>query len=131
MKKLILISLMALPFLMLNSCAKESEGSIVSISVKKDGVVQPNVTVYMFNSAANTIPGSLPSAAKKEAITDENGVAKFDLQDTFEASILETLTMYFTVLGNRNAESIYPVLGTTGPVSVEKSISKAFDLTIQ
>ncbi len=100
------------------SCNKEEEekkDSTVEITVENlNGEVQSNTTVYMFKEPATETFGNKPIYAKKESVTDENGVAKFELLETIDLDPINSqTTLYFTCLTKLSSTS-YSVDGTIG-----------------
>lgn len=92
------------------SCEKNDDAT-VSITVKKFGIPQSNVTVYMFDEPATSNFGSKPIFADKSSVTNDNGVAVFGLQNVIDLDpINNQTTLYFTVFAMDNTT----ILGTVG-----------------
>ena len=132
----LLFSLLFLSFISI-SCEKDedeelknSTDSIVEITVKSvDGKIKSNVTVYMFTDPATETFGHSTIYAKKESVSDENGIARFELKETIDLDPIDSqTTLYFTSL-TKISEMSYSVDGTIG-VTVKKgeNISKTLNL---
>ena len=74
------------------------DNTSINITVKnKAGIVQPNVLVYEFEYPSTHQYGSSPFYANTHKLTNNQGVAQFDLQG-YEFNTDSTLTtLYFTV----------------------------------
>ncbi|PXV69007.1 hypothetical protein CLV62_101274 [Dysgonomonas alginatilytica] len=133
MKKILFLSL----FLVVaaafgfSSCGDDDDPSFLgaNVTVKVTnalGVVQSGKTVYMYKDSPVT-EATVPGDAKKMAVTDDNGIAKFSLNLT-ELNILESQTnLYFAVfytLADKTA-----VAGTEG-VTVKRNESKELEIKI-
>lgn len=131
----ILFSLLFLSFISI-SCEKEedelknSTDSNVEITIKGvDGNIKPNITVYMFKDPATETFGNNPIYARKESVSDENGIARFELKETIDLDPIDSqTTLYFTSL-TKISEMSYSVDGTIG-VTVKKgeNFSKTLNL---
>lgn len=100
MKKLLPILMMFL--LVFSACKKEEVKTIAEITVKSNGSNQSGTTVYMFSS--NQSPNSsffTPFFTTRSVVTDANGIAKFELQETFDLDVINSqTTLYFGVFDN-------------------------------
>lgn len=98
MKKSILFSLLAFLVVGLTSCNKETPtlGATVKVTVKNlVGIDKESVTVYMFDKEVTNSTDK--GTAKKQIVTDKNGLAVFELNLT-ELKIVESqTTLYFAV----------------------------------
>ncbi len=101
------------------SCKKDNGPALIETEtikvtlVNSAGKAEPNVNVYLFDEPATSTNGKLPARALKRAITDEQGVALFNVQGlpafqsggTFYITALEQLlTKEFRVLGTMPLE---------------------------
>lgn len=126
MKKGLIFAALALVVFMFSSCALTATKATVSVKVTKQNVPQPNVVVYMYDAdewaALDLI---LPSSASKEVVTDEEGIADFNL-NAMDLEIIDSqTTVYFAVfddLGN--------VRGYV-PVTVRKGDNKRVELKLE
>ncbi|MBN1112336.1 MAG: hypothetical protein JXA53_05410 [Bacteroidales bacterium] len=117
MKK-ILNLLLVLSFVVgMSSCKKDDENpnTKVVITVKDAlGKVKPNTTVHMLDEAASETLGNNPIFAMKSVVTDDNGVATFELQELFDLDVTATqTTLYFTIF-EKSSFTTYKVLATAG-----------------
>jgi hypothetical protein len=90
-----LFSLFCFSFIFL---ACTDENTSINITVKnKAGIIQSNVLVYEFEYPSTHQYGSSPYYANTHKLTNNQGVAQFDLQG-YEFNTDSTLTtLYFTV----------------------------------
>ena len=104
MKKGLIFAALALVVFMFSSCALTATKATVSVKVTKQDVAQPNVVVYMYDADAWTaLDLLLPSSASKEVVTNEVGIAHFNLSALDLDVIDSQTTVYFAVfddLGN-------------------------------
>jgi len=107
-------SIVALLF-SLSDCGNGEEPAVetnptAEITVKNgSGSTEVNLNVYVFDQPSTEPNGSTPSAALKSSVTDENGIAKFDLKSI---SVTESeKKIYFTVL-EESLDGNTTVLGT-------------------
>lgn len=128
MKKVVLlVTLFAIVFLT-GSCDKEYEkvNAIAEIEVKVDGEVRSGITVYMFTE--QTGPNTsffVPFHARKFAVTDSKGIARFELIDALDLSPVTTQnTFYYGVFGESN-----DVLGTVS-ITIKKGETKKGSIKI-
>ncbi|MBN2614748.1 MAG: hypothetical protein JXR71_03570 [Bacteroidales bacterium] len=130
-KTMYLIALMAI-FVGLTGCEKKdgTVSSKVEIAVNDlSGAPVANETVYMFTDPSTETFGSKPIYAAKTSVTDENGVAGFDLQEVFDLDPVSTqTTLYFTIL-KKVSTNTYQVRGTIG-VTVKKGTTYKKNLTV-
>lgn len=124
MKKILFITSIALLFTAFNSSCEKDEDNVSSyaeIKILENGERQSGVTVYMFSE--NKDPNSnlfQPHAADKSVVTESDGVAKFDLQETFDLDIIDTqTTLYFGVFDQDDN-----TLGYTG-LTIKKNETKS------
>ncbi len=99
-------------------------GAKVNVTVKNSlGELQKGTTVYMFKDAS----GDTPDGAKKQVVTNENGIAIFDLNLT-ELNILESQTsLYFVVFYQIGDETFKA--GSEG-VTVKRNETRSLEITI-
>jgi hypothetical protein len=130
-KTFYLIALLAM-FLGFSSCEKEEEtvSSKVEITVKDgSGNLVANETVYMFKEPATETFGNNPIYANKNCITNDSGVATFELQDVFDLDPISTQTsLYFTIFSKISGTS-YIVKSTVG-VTIKKGETLKKTMTI-
>jgi hypothetical protein len=116
-----------------SSCENEEEvstASNVQITVKDlTGNSISNKTVYMFSDPTTETFGSDPIFAKKTSVTNENGIASFELQEVIDLDSVDSqTTLYFTVL-TKVSTSNYTVNGTIG-LTVKKGDDYKKTLTL-
>lgn len=126
MKKGLIFAALALVVFMFSSCALTATKATVSVKVTKQNVAQPNVVVYMYDADEwAALDLLLPSAASKQVVTDEEGIADFNL-NAMDLEIIDSqTTVYFAVfddLGN--------VRGYV-PVTVKKGDNKRVELKLE
>lgn len=134
MKKILFLSLLLIVATAVgfSSCSDDDDdpsflGANVTVKVTNAlGIVQSGKTVYMYKDTPVT-EATVPGDAKKMAITDDNGIAKFSLNLT-ELNVLESQTnLYFAVfytLGDKTA-----VAGTEG-ITIKRNESKELEIKI-
>ncbi|MDR2010592.1 MAG: hypothetical protein LBQ22_08940 [Bacteroidales bacterium] len=131
MKNLLLITTIIALLSILSSCNKNDDAPTLGADVKVTvvnslGEVQDGVTVYMYKDQEVTNSTKI-SDAKKQVITDSNGVADFYLSFT-ELNILESQTsLYFAVFYSLGTEN--RVAGSVG-VTVKRDDVKNLTLEI-
>lgn len=132
MKKFLSLSVVIAAILAFASCSNNDDdapvlGAKVEVTVKNLlGTPQKNTTVYMYKDKA--IDNSTKSSdADKQVVTDENGVATFNLNFT-ELNISESQTsLYFAVF--YKAGDTEGVKGSTA-VTVKRNEVKQLELDI-
>lgn len=133
MKKLLILSIMILTAVGFMSCGDDDDdapalGANVQVTVKNlVGTIQPNTTVYLYKDTE--VDSSTKSAdADKHVVTDQNGVASFNLNFTelnlFESKTTLSFAVFYEVGG---VEFIAP--GSTS-VTVKRNDVKKLNLTI-
>ena len=130
MKKTFYFSLFIALISMFSSCKKDDTpvlGAVVKVTVKNYlGVDQTGTTVYMYKDQ-EVNSSTKPSDAKKQIITDGNGVATFELNFT-ELSIIESqTTLYFGVFYGSGDDA--KVAGSTG-ITIKRNETKNLEITI-
>lgn len=109
MKKISILSLMAIMMLSLSSCSDDDDdapvlGAKVFVTVKNSlGIIQSNEPVYLFKDK-DVNENSKPEDADKSMVTNGEGVAEFSLNLT-ELNITESKTTlyfaYFYTVGDK------------------------------
>lgn len=132
MKKILFLSLLFVAAVIgFSSCDDDDDpsflGADVTVKVTNSlGVVQAGKTVYMYKDTPVTSE-TLPGDARRMVVTDENGLAKFNLNLT-ELNILESqTTLYFAVFYTVGSETF--VAGSEG-VTVKRNQSKDLEIRI-
>ena len=126
MKKGLIFAALALVMTMFCSCGLTATKATVNVTVKNQlGIKQPNVAVYMYDADEWTaLDLLLPSSASKMVVTNEVGIAHFNLS-TLDLDVIDTqTTVHFAVfddLGN--------VRGHV-PVTVKKGDNKRVELKL-
>lgn len=119
MKRVLLVVLIMSQFFM--ACKKDKGDAFVNVSVKESSVAQTGVTVCMFSDRKG--PSTVfftPIHSDKKVITESSGVAKFNLEDTFDLDVIDSqTTLYFGVFGTNDI-----VLGSSA-VTIEKGQTKS------
>ena len=116
-KKLLFLLLISLIF---TACDKDEMNTFVKVTVKESSNLQSGVSVYMFSDkkGPNT-PFFIPFYSDKTVITETNGIATFNLQETFDLDIIDSqTTLYFGVFGSNDQ-----VKGSSA-VTIEKGQTK-------
>jgi|SRR6056297_1399256 len=122
MKKLLTFTLLSVLLSgMFFSCDKEEDiDTYVKITVNESGQIESGVSVYMFDE--NKGPGTsffTPFHSDKTVVTESNGVATFNLQDTYDLDDSDSqTTLYFGVFDTNNNG-----LGSTA-ITIEKGQTK-------
>jgi predicted small secreted protein len=128
MKKLTAALLMTSLFFVLSACSKDNAGLGANVEVKVTNLLnqpQKGKFVYLFMNEMPDKPK--PADAKKQATTDDSGVAFFRLNLT-ELKIFESQTslyfgVFYTVLGQE-------FLAGSNAVTVQRSDVKKIDVKI-
>lgn len=125
MKKLVILFFLTPLFLTLNSCSdsdNEPNGTnaFAEITVKENSENKAGVTVHMFDENSGPDSSFFTSFySKKTVITEGNGKATFNLQETFDLDIIDTqTTLYFAVFDGDT------LLGKTA-LTIEKGETKS------
>lgn len=107
MRKLLSIALVTL-FLssILMSCKKDNNDitTFAKVLVKQNGINKSGISVYMFDkdSGPNT-SFFKPFFNKRVVITESDGIATFNLQDTFDLEVIDDqTTLYFGIFDNND-----------------------------
>ena len=84
----------------LESCGKDSKNSATAkVKVEQNGLPKSGVTVYMFGNRKG--PDSsffTPFHADKQSVTENDGIAIFELKETFDLELInDQTTLYFGV----------------------------------
>lgn len=107
MKKIFLVSILIVStfLLILSSCTKDTAAT-AKITVKKSGVEEAGITVYMFDSNQGPNTGFFePFFSDKSVVTNSDGVATFNLQDAIDLEVISSqTTLYFGVFDDDNSE---------------------------
>lgn len=131
MNKLLFLSIMILTTIGFISCGDDDApvlGASVQVTVKNMiGTAQTNTTVYLYKDTE--VNSSTKSAdADKHVVTDENGIATFNLNFTelniFESETTLSFAVFYEVGG---VEFVAP--GSTS-VTVKRNDEKDVDITI-
>lgn len=114
MKKILLISLLALTLSTFTSCKDNDSpilGAKVNVHVKNTlGVSKDGITVYMYEKEVTN--STTKAEAKKQIVTNSSGIAEFELNFT-ELNIIESqTTLYFAVF--YTVDDTEYVVGSTG-----------------
>jgi hypothetical protein len=101
MKKYLVFAILSVLFLgTFSSCNKDEDiNTFAKVMVKESGQPQTAVSVYMFrdNKGPNT-PFFTPFNSDRTVVTESDGVATFNLQDTFDLEIIDSqTTLYFGI----------------------------------
>ncbi|WP_343330421.1 hypothetical protein [Polaribacter staleyi] len=115
-----------------SNCENDEDtiSSIVQITVNDvSGNSISNETVYMFSQPTTETFGSNPIHAKQSSVTDESGIATFELQEVIDLDPINSQsTLYFTVL-EKTSSTNYSVKGTIG-VTIKKGDNYKKTLTL-
>ena len=131
MKKLLLLSLFlfvgtSLVFVSCNDDDDPVLGARVNVTVKNLAGVAQGKTVYMFKDTEPT-NSTDPSTAKKQIVTDANGLAEFDLNFT-ELNIFESQTsLYFAVFYTIGSETF---IAGTAAITIKRGQTRDLDINI-
>lgn len=114
------------------SCSKDKDapvlGAKIEVTVKNwPGSTRKDVSVYMYKDEKVTEKTKV-SDAKKVVVTNDKGVATFDLNFT-ELNILESQTTLYFAVFYKGVGDIELVAGSVG-VTVKRGETKNVDLTI-
>lgn len=105
MKKILIMLLAAVFGLSLTGCKSDSKSN-ATVKVKVVdllGLPQSGETVYMFKAQTWDQGESFREVLFKDksSVTDNDGVATFELQETFDLEIIDSqTTLYFATFGN-------------------------------
>ena len=127
MKKGLIFAALALVMTMFCSCGLTATKATVSITVKNQlGIKQPGVVVYMYDADEWTaLDLLLPSVASKRVVTNDEGIADFNLS-TMDLDVIDSqTTVYFAVF-----DAYDNVRGYTA-VTVKKGDNLHKDLVLQ
>ncbi len=133
MKKGLIFSLLLAVVFGFSSCSDDDDddapflGAKVNVTVKNLlGNLQKGETVYLYKDSEPT-QSTTPGDAKKQVVTNENGVAEFSLNLT-ELNILESqTTLYFAVFYKVGDETL--LKGSEG-VTVKRGDAKNVTIDI-
>lgn len=127
MKKVFVFSLLIAFVAGLSSC-KNNDAPVLGATVKVKvenllNIEKESITVYMFDKEVNN--STKKEDAKKQIVTDKNGIATFNLNFT-ELNIIESqTTLYFAVFYTAGDKDY--VAGSKG-ITVERN--KSYDVKI-
>jgi len=122
MKRILLFTLLLSQLFI--SCNKDEADTFVEVSVKESSNLQPGIPVYMFSDrkGPNTVFFT-PFHSDKTVITESNGIATFNLQETFDLEIIDSqTTIYFGVFDSNDQ------LKGSSAVTIEKGQTKSIVL---
>jgi len=125
--KFLLISILAL-FIVFASCKKDEEeddivSSKISIIIKnQSGEKQKGIIVYMFDKPISSPFGNDPLFSKREVVTNSEGIATFELRETFDLEIINTQTTFYFVVFDELNENV--ILGHTA-VTIKEGETKS------
>jgi len=104
------------------SCEEDEDiNTFAKITVKESGQTQSGISVYIFEEDEGPNTSFFkPFHSDKTVVTESDGVATFNLQDTYDLDVIDSqTTLYFGVFGsNDNA------LGSTA-ITIEKGETKS------
>lgn len=125
MKKLLTLFLCSTLFISFMSCSEDSENetslnAFAKITVNENQKAKSGVTVHMFDSNSGPNTEFFTSFfSKKKVITESDGIATFNLLDTFDLEVIDTqTTLYFAVFDGDE------ILGQTA-LTIEKGETKS------
>lgn len=125
MRNLFFLSFIALITLsVLNSCDKDDENTVVKVKVYNGGTLSSGITVYMFDANSGPTTSFFSTTyADKSVISDSDGIATFNLQDTFDLDVIDSqTTLYFGVFNSN-----YEAAGYSG-VTIENNQTKTISI---
>ena len=123
MKKGLIFAALALVIMMFSSCQPATKAT-VNVTVTKAGEPQAGVVVYMFNEDYWEEALTDPFDATKKVVTEEDGVAVFNL-NVLELEIIDSqTTLYFAVF-----DEYEEIRGYTA-VTVKKGDNKRIELKL-
>ncbi|NPD47227.1 MULTISPECIES: hypothetical protein [unclassified Lentimicrobium] len=122
MKKLLFLTLLLSLFF--TGCKKDEADAFVNVTVKESSIPQAGVTVCMFSDQKGPSTTFFTSFfSDKKVITESSGIAKFNLEDTFDLDVIDSqTTFYFGVFGTNDV-----VLGSSA-VTIEKGQTKSITI---
>lgn len=122
MKKILLFTLLISQLFI--ACDKDKANAFVEVSIKESSSLQSGVSVFMFSDRKGPNTSLFkPIFSDKTVITEANGVATFNLQETFDLDVLDSqTTLYFGVFGANDQ-----VKGSSA-VTIEKGQTKSIVL---
>ena len=127
MKKGLIFAALALVMAMFCSCGLTATKATVNVTVKNQlGIPQSGVIVYMYDADEWVAEGLLlPASASKYVVTEDDGVAVFNL-NTMDLDIIDNqATVYFVVFDAAGDER-----GSVA-VTVKKGDNKRVDLILR
>lgn len=130
MKKGIFFALLAIFVFTLTGCKKDEPvlGANVKVTVKNSlGIAQKGKTVYMYKDQEPT-NSTRPGDAKKQVVTDNNGVAEFILNFT-ELSITESQTSLYFAVFYTDDEGATKLQGSAA-VTIKRDESRTLEITV-
>jgi len=86
-----------------SSCEKEEKAAATAkVEVKQSGQAKAGVTVYMFKNLKGPSTNFFkPLHADRQSVTESDGIATFELKETFDLEIIDTqTTLHFGVFQN-------------------------------
>lgn len=110
MKKLLFFIALIVSFAFI-SCSSDDDvsggndkGAVVDVKVTNGNRPASNVTVYLFDSAHGPQTDFFDTFyAKRNVVTNSDGVATFELQDTFDLDIIDSQTTFYFAVSNGNS----------------------------
>ena len=129
--KLLTLLLASFLFIGLTSCDKDKDknedevGATAKIKVTESGSIKPGVSVCMFSKEKGPSTSFFtPFHANKKVITESDGIATFNLRETFDLEIIDSqTTLYFGVFDDDDTE-----LGRTA-ITIEIGETKSATIT--
>lgn len=121
MKKIMIALIALVGVLSFASCSKDKATATVEITVTKSSKAIAGETVYQFSSQTWTQDESFrkPLHARRSSVTNENGVAVFELKEAFDLDIInDQTTLYYATFGEKD------VLTGKTAVTVKKGETK-------
>ncbi len=129
MKKKVLILSLLLPLFFLNSCVKLGfKEATVKVKVTEFFIPQSGVTVCMFDEHKG--PGTSffePIFANKKVVTEDNGIAYFELSSKDLSFVDSQTTVYFGVFAGSDTDAV--VLGT-GAITIKDGETKTVHIKL-
>lgn len=109
MKKFLIIMLAAVMGLSLTACQSGKADATVKVKVVSLlGIPQAGESVYMFKATTwnHSTSFRTPLHKHKVAVTDQDGVATFELQETFDLEIIDSQTTLYFATFDKDGQTI-------------------------
>ena len=121
MKKFLIILMVAFIGMTMTGCIVKTKATVDVKVVNRLGVAQSGQTVYMFEADDWDASFRTPAHAEKSIVTDEEGMASFNIQGIYLDVLDGQATLYFAVF-DKEGKEIEGYKATTVKAGDQKSL---------